>query len=162
MVAVFVVALEADQVAHVGHEGGGFDQLAVFGLQTEGPRQLFPQRAGYAGHLQGVGQIDAAALGELLDGRAALVGRDDLRFALLHHGEQQAVAHSAGVHLHNVHVQMPHHALDDRQAGHDDVGPIRIEAGHLTALVERHLGEVGDQVANLGRDTRKPHIGWPA
>ena len=46
------------------------------------------------------------------------------RRRLLDHRQQQAVAHAAGVHLHDVHAQMPHHALDDRQAGHDDVGPL--------------------------------------
>ena len=49
---------------------------------------------------------------------------------LLDHRQQQPVAHAAVVNLHGVDVEAVHHAIDDRQAGHDDVGPVGTQPRH--------------------------------
>ena len=95
--------------------------------------------------------------------RRSSAGTAGRRRRLLHHREQQAVAHAAGVHLHHVHAQLPHDPLDDRQAGDDDVGPLRAES---PATLQRSSSDMLARSATrwriCARVTRKPHIGWPA
>ena len=43
MVTVFVMTFEIDEVANIGHQRRRLDELLIFELQIEWPRELLPQ-----------------------------------------------------------------------------------------------------------------------
>src|SRR5262245_61571331 len=113
---MFVMAFEIDQVADVRQQGSPFDQLAITRPQSERSSKLLPKRTGNLGDLLRMGQIDAAAFGELLDGGGPRFRRNRLWWPAecrLHHFQKQPIAHAARVDLYHVDVQVAHDPLDD-------------------------------------------------
>ncbi len=151
VITVLVVLVVVDQVADVLQAGGRFQQRLGRGVQVELVDELGEDQPGQAGHLPAVRQVDAAVGGEPLDGRLAVV-RVVAGVAQrgVDHRQQQAVAHAAVVDLQHVDLEPPHQAIDDRQAGHDDVGPIGTQARHGAAGLGRHLAQPIEQVPHVG------------
>ena len=96
-------------------------------------------------------QVHAAAGGEALDGRVLIVrvlaGRAQRR---VDHRQHQPVANAAIVDLQTIDLEAAHEPVDDRQAGHDDVGPIGAQARHVAAGLGRHFAQPVEQVPHFG------------
>ena len=129
---MLVVLIVVDQIAHVLQPGRRFQQRPIRRVEAEHVDQLRKDQAGHAGHVPAVLQFAAGSW------------RPDVRWPLsrswrlppgaaerlIDHRQQQPVAHATVVNLHAVDLQPIHQAIDDRQAGDDDVGPIGAQPGH--------------------------------
>src|SRR5579872_5114401 len=155
IVRVPVMAFVTDVDADVVKDGGILEPFALAIGQPVNDAGLIEQRRGKACDLMGVGRPVVAALGQLDDAAPADVGIairvGDLLPVARHVIEHEPFAQRQVAERQIVGAEPPQNLVDEDRAGHDQVGPSRLEAGHAQALFEAQRGEVLAQTVQLLR-----------
>ena len=152
VVAVLVVLVVIDDIAHVLEPGRGLEQHSIGRRQVERRRELLVDPSRQRRHRAAMFEFAGTGGGEPLDRRLAqgrIVGRCAPQGRLVDHLPDEAVADAAGVDEEHVDAEPAHQRVDDRQAGDDDVGPVGRHARQAAAGAQRHLAQAVEQVADL-------------
>ena len=133
VVAVLVVVVVVDDIADILEPGGTFQERPVGRIEAERLGELFPDPTGQRGHGPAMLDLTGAGRRQPFDGRVAERGMVDRRLVgpehVLEHLANKPVADAACVDDEGVDPEALQKPVDDRQAGDDDVGPVRGHAG---------------------------------